>query len=78
MSVEFLAHSKVATFSNPSAPDFCSYIPEVKDRFRYLMHKWLDLFAFLRFDIQIKSATGRMGMAVDSARRVLDSKERPK
>jgi hypothetical protein len=70
VSVVFLPQSKIATFSNPSGPDFSSYVSDVKDRFWQLIHKCLDLIAFITSDIQRKSAASRMGKAVDSVRRV--------
>jgi len=77
IAVEILAHSKVATFSNPTGADYSRFIPDVKDKLWALLHKWLDLFAFLTFDVEIKPAAGGKGKATGGARRVLYTEERP-
>jgi hypothetical protein len=77
IAVVVLAHSKVATFSNPTGADYSRFIPDVKDKLWALLHKWLDLFAFLTFDVEIKPAAGGKGKATGGARRVLYTEERP-
>jgi hypothetical protein len=77
IAVVILAHSKVANFANPTGPDYSRYVPDVKDKLWSLLHKWLDLFAYLTFDIDITAVAGGKGKATGSARRVLHTEERP-
>jgi hypothetical protein len=77
ITVVILAHSKVGNVSNPSGPDYSRHVPDVRDRLWAHLHKWLDLFAFLTFDVEVKAAAGGKGKAVGGARRVLYTEERP-
>lgn len=77
MAVLILAHSKVMNFSNPAGPDYARYVPDVKERLWSLLHKWLDVFAHLTFDIEVKPTSGGRGKAVGAAQRVLYTEERP-
>src|SRR5262249_4597947 len=77
IAVVLLAHSKIANFANPTGSDYARYVPDVKDRLWSLLHKWLDLFAFLTLDVEVKPATGGKGKAVGGARRILYTEERP-
>jgi hypothetical protein len=77
IAVVILAHSKVANFSNPTGSDYARFVPDVKDRLWSLLHKWLDLFAFLTFDVEVKAMGGGKGKAIGNARRVMYTEERP-
>src|SRR5262249_22992113 len=77
IAVVVLGHSRVATFSNPTGSDYARHVPDVKDRLWSVLHKWLDVFAFLTFDVEVKSAAGGKGKAVGGARRILYTEERP-
>ena len=53
MTIVLLAHSKIASFKNPSGPDYDRYVPDISPKTWSLTHKWSDGVLFWNFETQI-------------------------
>lgn len=54
MSILFLHHAKVKTFSDPTGKDYDQWRPEAQDKLWGLTHKWSDVIAFYGNRTQVK------------------------
>ncbi len=75
MAIMLLGHTKVKTFKNPLGPDYDRYVVDIHEKAWSLIHRWLDVVAFINFETVVadvqKTGVGKKGKGVGGQRRIM-------